>query len=180
MTEPTDDRRSPAVEDQRQGPPFLAGDRESLETWVEFYRETVPIKIGGLTGEQLCRATVPPSSLTLLGIVRHLTYVERVWFTNVVAGIDAPPLYCADDPDGDYHDLDPARAFDDLDRFHAELAVSRDHAAVVRELDAPLPGLRRGEPVNLRWVYTHLIEEYARHLGHADLIRECLDGTTGY
>ncbi len=180
MTNPPDDRLSPIVDDHRQGPTFLAGDRESLESWLEFYRATLPIKVGGLTAEQLCRAAVPPSPLTLLGIVRHLTYVERVWFTNTVAGIDAPPLYCEDDRDGDFNGIAPETAFDDLARFHDELEACRDHARAIADLDAPLPGLRHGQQLNLRWVYVHLIEEYARHLGHADLVRECVDGTTGY
>jgi hypothetical protein len=168
------------IADERTGPPFLSADRESLESWLEFYRATLPIKIGGLTADQLCQASVPPSSLTLLGIVRHLTYVERVWLTNTVAGLDAPPLYCEDDPDGDFNGIDPATAFDDLARYDRELEISREHARACADLDAPLPGRRHGQEVNLRWVYVHLIEEYARHLGHADLVRECVDGVTGY
>jgi hypothetical protein len=176
VTEP----RSRVVPDERGDPPFMAGDRESLESWLEQYRETVPIKVGGLTPEQLCHAAVPPSTLTLLGIVRHLTKVERYWFVNVVAGEDAPILYCVQDVDGDFNDVEPASALDDLGRFDAELVASRARAGAVTDLDAPLRGKRRGQQVNLRWVYVHMVEEYARHLGHADLIRECVDGVTGY
>ncbi len=181
MTRPRkDERRSPVVADDRTGPPFLAADRESLESWLEFYRATLPIKIGGLTADQLCLASVPPSSLTLLGIVRHLTFVERIWFTNTVAGLDVPPLYCEEDPDGDYNNAAPETAFEDLARYDAELEISRKHARACPDLDSPLPGLRHGQQLNLRWVYVHLIEEYARHLGHVDLVRECVDGSTGY
>lgn len=172
--------RSRVLDDDRSGSPFMDGDRDALESWLEFYRTTLPLKVAGLTGAQLCQASIPPSRLTLLGIVRHLTFVERIWFTNVVAGQDVPPLYCVDDPDGDFNHLDPAAAMADLGRYDAELGVSREHAALVADLDAALPGKRHGEELNLRWVYVHLIEEYARHLGHADLVRECVDGVTGY
>jgi hypothetical protein len=172
--------RSPSVADDRVDPPFLAGDRDSLESWLELYRATVPIKVGGLTPEQLCRPAVPPSTLTLLGIVRHLTKVERYWFANVVSGDDAPILYCGEDEDGDFNDIAAESALADLERFDAELEASRDRARAVTDLDAPLRGKRRGRDVNLRWVYAHMVEEYARHLGHADLIRECVDGVTGY
>ena len=172
--------RSRGVTDDRADPPFMAGDRESLESWLELYRATVPIKVGGLTPEQLCRPAVPPSTLTLLGIVRHLTKVERYWFVNVVGGEEAAILYCEDDEDGDFNDLKEDSALADLERFEAELAVSRERARAVTDLDAPLRGKRRGQDLNLRWVYVHMVEEYARHLGHADLIRECVDGVTGY
>lgn len=170
---------TPIVEDDRTGPPFMAGDRESLESWLELYRETLPIKLSGLTPEQLCERAVPPSTLSLLGIARHLTKVERYWFQNVVAGQDLPRLYC-EVPDGDYDHTEPASALADVERFGTELAASRDAAAAVDDLDAALPGKRDGEDLNLRWVYVHMIEEYARHLGHADLLRECVDGATGY
>lgn len=172
--------RSPQIPDERDDPPFMAGDRDSLESWLELYRATLPIKVGGLTPSQLCQAAVPPSSLTLLGIVRHMTKVERYWFGNVVGGEDLPFLYCEQDPDGDFNDLAEDSALADLGRFEAELVASRHRAHAVIDLDAPLPGKRRGNDVNLRWVYVHMIEEYARHLGHADLIRECVDGVTGY
>ncbi|MDH4017951.1 MAG: DinB family protein, partial [Actinomycetota bacterium] len=71
-------------------------------------------------------------------------------------------------------------AFDDLGRYDAEIVASRERAADVPDLDSALPGQRNGQPVNLRWVYTHLVEEYARHMGHADLVRESIDGATGY
>jgi hypothetical protein len=158
----------------------MAGERDSLESWLELYRDTLPIKVGGLTARQLCQVAVPPSSLTLAGIVRHMTKVERYWFGNVVAGEDLPALYCEQDEDGDFNDVSEDDALADLDRFDLELATSRTRARAVTDLDAPLPGRRRGQEVNLRWVYVHMVEEYARHLGHADLIRECVDGVTGY
>jgi hypothetical protein len=171
---------SPAPIDDRADIPLMAGERESLEAWLEMYRCTLPLKVGGLTPEQLCTASVPPSNLTLVGLVRHLTEVERHWFGTVVSGGTPPSLYCADDRDGDFNGIDPAQALSDLVRHDEELTTSRLRAARVPALDSALPGTRRGQPVNLRWVYTHMIEEYARHLGHADLLREAIDGATGY
>lgn len=176
ISEPT----TPIVADDRADPPFLDSDRPALEAWLELYRKTLPIKIGGLTADQLCRRSVPPSTLSLMGIVRHLTKVEHYWFGTIAAGLPAPMLYRENDPDGDFNEADPATAFRDLDAYHAQLPVSRQQAAAVDDLDRPLPGLRHGEPLNLRWVYLHMIEEYARHLGHVDLLREAIDGSTGY
>jgi hypothetical protein len=144
------------------------------------YRTTLPLKVGGLTPDQLCAASAPPSNLTLLGLVRHLTEVEQYWFGTVVSGQSLPAIYCEDDGDGDFTLIDPAHALDDLARYGNELVASRARAARVADLDAALPGTRRGQQVNLRWVYVHMIEEYARHLGHADLLREAIDGATGY
>ncbi|NVM99702.1 DinB family protein [Arthrobacter sp. SDTb3-6] len=176
----TPGHRTPDVPDTRTAPPFMAGDRESLESWLEFYRQTLPIKVGGLTAGQLCQAAVPPSALTIAGIVRHLTDVERYWFSNVVAGTAQPARYGAEDPDADFNAYSPDTALADVAAYTGELARVRPLAAAVADLDAPLPALRHGQELNLRWVYTHMIEEYARHLGHVDLLRECLDGSTGY
>ena len=123
---------------------------------------------------------MPPSPLSLLGVVRHLTKVEHYWFGNVVAGLDQPRLYCETDPSGDFADTAPENALADIDRYHAEVATAREMAAAVTDLDAVLPGKRNGEDINLRWILVHMIEECARHLGHADLLRECIDGRTGY
>jgi hypothetical protein len=171
---------SPDVVDARSGPPFLDGDRAALEAWLEFYRETLPIKVGGLTPEQLCHRSVPPSTLSLIGIVRHLTEVEMYWFGTVATGHQEVPPYSANDPDGDFNDVTEETALADLERYRTEVAAARQRGSAIADLDQPLPGLRRGEQVNLRWIYLHMIEEYARHLGHADLVRECVDGVTGY
>jgi hypothetical protein len=179
MTDP-DPRLSPARPDDRGEIPFMAAERESLEAWLDMYRQTLPLKVGSLTPEQLCTASAPPANLTLLGLVRHLTEVERFWFGRKVSGEILPSIYCETDPDGDFHDLNPGHAFDDLTRYDEEVASSRARAARVPDLDRALPGTRRGQPLNLRWVYVHMIEEYARHLGHADLLREAIDGVTGY
>lgn len=174
------EERTPELPDTRTGPPFMAGERESLEAWLEFYRVTLPIKVGGLTAGQLCRAAVPPSSMTLAGIVRHLTDVERYWFSNVAAGSTEAARYRAVDPVADFNAYSEATALADVAAYTEELTSVRALAATVADLDAPLPGLRHGAQLNLRWVYSHMIEEYARHLGHVDLLRECVDGRTGY
>lgn len=176
----SDQERTPTVEDTRKQLDFMSGDRASLEAWLEFYRETIPLKIGGLSKEQLCKQAVPPSSLTLVGLVRHLADVERYWFSNIVGGTEEKAHYKSEDPDADFNDYSEETALADVRHFSAELPRARMHAAKVKDLDTPLPALRHGKEVNLRWVYTHMIEEYARHAGHLDLVRECVDGSTGY
>ena len=123
---------TPRLDDDRARPPFMASDRASLDSWLEFYRSTLPLKIGGLTPEQLCRRAIPPSTLTLLGIVRHLTKVERYWFGNVVAGLDQPRLYCEADPEGDFAGGRLETALADLDRYYAEVASARETGSATR------------------------------------------------
>jgi uncharacterized damage-inducible protein DinB len=162
----------------RTDPPFLDAERPALEAWLEFHRATLVLKCAGLTAEQLATRSVPPSTLSLLGLVRHMTEVERGWFRRTLEGEDAPPLYYTDDnEDGDFDDVDPARADDDLARFEAELDAVR--AVAGRHSLEDVGTSRRGKQVDLRWIYLHMIEEYARHNGHADLLRECIDGATG-
>jgi uncharacterized damage-inducible protein DinB len=165
---------------ERVDPAFGLGDREMLESWLEFHRATLLMKCAGLSRDQLATRSVPPSSLSLLGLVRHMADVERNWFRRVLAGEPAPGIYWSDDnEDGDFNDIDAA---DDAEAF-ATLANECDHARSVAaefgSLDDVGTGLRQGEPVSLRWIYVHMIEEYARHNGHADLLRERIDGVTG-
>ncbi len=180
MTQPTANREYPGPRERRD-PPWVAAERPMLEAWLDFHRATLRWKCEGLTGEQLATRSVPPSSLSLLGLVRHLTEVERSWFSRTLAGRDAPPLYYDDEnPDGDFDDLDPARAEDALAAYDAEVATSREVVTAYDSLDAIGAVMRHGEHnVSLRWIYVHMIEEYARHNGHADLLREAVDGATG-
>ena len=122
---------------------------------------------------------VTPSTLSLLGLVRHMAEVERGWFRRRLGGQgDLGRLYCSDEfPDGDFDLADPAGAEADFGAFAAECAAA-DDAARDRSLDETFLS-RRGDRLDLRWVYLHMIEEYARHNGHADLIRELIDGVTG-
>jgi uncharacterized damage-inducible protein DinB len=162
----------------RTEPPFRDPERPALEAWLEYHRATLLMKCAGLTAEQLATRSVPPSTLSLLGLVRHMTEVERSWFRRRLERADVAPLYYDDaNPDGDFDDVDPARADDDLAAFQAELDAVR---AVTARHGLDDVGLARdGAEVDLRWIYLHMIEEYARHNGHADLLRECIDGATG-
>ena len=165
---------TPGIE--REWAPFLAAERPMLEAWLEYHRATLVLKCEGLGAERLAEASVPPSDLSLLGLVRHMAEVERNWFQRVFAGVDAPPHYCSDaDAEADFDRVDPGRATQDFETFEAECAASRAVAAQAASLDA----VDRGGGISLRWIMLHMIEEYARHNGHADLLRERIDGATG-
>jgi uncharacterized damage-inducible protein DinB len=167
----------------RARPGLQAGERDMLTGWLEHHRAILLWKCEGLTGEQLRLRSVPPSNLSLLGLVRHMADVERGWFRQVLLGEDVPSLYeTAEDPDGDFNgadDADVAAAFKD---FEAECAAARQAAAEAPSLDtlSEERSQRTGQQFSLRWILTHMIEEYARHNGHADLLRESIDGATGY
>jgi uncharacterized damage-inducible protein DinB len=168
---------APKVE--RAEAPYVAGERAMLEAWLEYHRQTLLQKCGELTEEQLKTATVPPSSLTLLGLVRHMSEVERWWFRRNVAGEPISDLHCTDEsPDGDFDDLDSADPAADFATYAAECEAA-SAAVAGRDLDDTFHHPRRGVEMSIRWVYIHMIEEYARHNGHADLIRERIDGATG-
>ena len=162
----------------RAFPDHAAAERESLEQWLVFHRRTLLDKCSGLAGHQLKIASAPPSELTLLGLVRHMTEVERSWFRSRFAGADLGEKYCTPEyPDGDFDLIADADPEADFMAFRQECELA-DQAAAGRGLDETFTA-PRGRTLNLRWVYTHMIEEYARHNGHADLLRERIDGTTG-
>jgi hypothetical protein len=150
-------------------------ERSSLESWLEYHRATLLIKCAGLTPAQLVTRSCPPSPLSLLGLVRHMAEVES-WF-HVFDGQPKGQFFCSDDnPEADFEKVDPQRADQDLAVYRA--SVQRARAAVIGcSLDELIPVSAR--PTSLRWVYQHMIEEYARHNGHADLLREQIDGVTG-
>lgn len=166
-----------AVTIERTPPSNTADERSMLEGWLDYHRATLRWKCEGLDDDQLRRRSVPPSSMSLLGVVRHMAEVERSWFRRVLAGEDAPPRYYSDDDiNGEFDNVDTADVAEAFDYFEAECTRAREVAAE-RSLDDT--GIRRGEPVSVRWVLTHMIEEYARHNGHADLLRETIDGAVG-
>jgi hypothetical protein len=171
----------PLVTIERHEPAFGLAERDMLEGWLEYHRATMLLKCEGLAPNQLKTRSVPPSSLSLLGLVRHMTEVERAWFRRRLAGEDAPYVYCdaATNPDGDFDDVDTADADADRAALLAEIDTCRVIAAKHALDDTGPPGSRPGPPATLRWIYAHMIEEYARHNGHADLLRECIDGSTG-
>ena len=160
----------------RPRPPFVGDERAVLDGWLDFHRATLLWKCEGLTLDQLKLAPVPTSTLTLLGLVRHLTEVERGWFLPFL-GEQVPDLYCSEDnPDGDFDDVPDADAAGDLARY-GEVVDAISALLAHRRLDEV--EVDEGKSYNLRWIMTHLIEEYARHNGHADLLREAIDGRTG-
>ncbi|AFU05168.1 DinB family protein [Nocardia brasiliensis] len=165
---------------QRSEAPLVAGEYEMLVGFLQFQRDTLDWKCSGLTAEQLRRQAVPPSTLSLLGLVRHLTEVERTWFTRVYQGVAAPSLYWATDPaeDTDFQveNADPTAS---IQLWRNECDRSRDILATNPPLDTTATRPSNGETYSLRWILIHLIEEYARHNGHADLLREAIDGQTG-
>lgn len=170
-----------APEIDRRPEPDLGAERALLTGWLDYHRDTLLHKCAGLTTDQLRTASVEPSSLSLLGLIRHLTYVERAWFRQRFAGQDLPDLFdFTADPDAEFR-VETADPEADFAALRAEIAAA-DAAAAGRDLDEEFTLRRRdgsGHQLSLRWVYLHMIEEYARHNGHADLIRERLDGVTG-
>lgn len=162
---------SPSVE--RAEPAFTLPEPAALRAFVTYHRQTLLWKVSGLTGEQLATRSLPSTAMTLLGLVRHLANVEHGWWRVRVAGEQAPPPHPWDH-DEDWNDLDPTQAAADLDTLHATWAAC-DEVAARYELDDEFPAYG-DETWSVRTLYLHLIEEYARHNGHADLIREALDG----
>ncbi|QUH00463.1 DinB family protein [Saccharopolyspora erythraea] len=168
------------AEDDRREPPRIADEVTTLTSFLDWHRRTLELKCAELPARQLADKAVPPSALSLHGLVRHLAGVERWWFRIQFRGEDLPMLYYSDDdPDQDFESLhgDFAEA---LASWRAECDASRKVVAEAASLDET--GTRRstGEPISLRWVLVNLIAEYARHNGHADLLRERLDGATGH
>jgi uncharacterized damage-inducible protein DinB len=167
---------------ERREAEHTSDERTSLEQWLDYHRATLLHKCAGLTGDQLKQRSVAPSTLSLLGLVRHMTEVERWWFRVHAAGEDIGFLYCTDDDENaDFDALETADAASDLAAFGQEVDACRAAAAGKALHDVVTcsdHGHRRNDR-DIRWIYQHMIEEYARHNGHADLIRECIDGSTG-
>ncbi|CAM5481909.1 DinB family protein [Streptomyces atroolivaceus] len=164
----------------RHMPPLDADERTSLESWLDFYRVTLDRKCEGLTDGRLREPAAAPSPITLLGLLQHAAEVERNWFRRVLAQEDIPPIY---DPeagpegtDGGFDLAEDATYGKARAVWQSEMDRARENCAG-RALDDTCPFM--GGRVTLRWIYTHMIGEYARHCGHADLLRERLDGRTG-
>ncbi|MFD7097971.1 DinB family protein [Streptomyces xanthophaeus] len=165
----------------RTEPSTTADEREMLDGWLDYHRATLAWKCEGLGDEQLRRTPLAPSELSLLGLVRHLAEVERYWFREIIQGEELPELYCtSEEPDGDFHFTDTDTWAEAEQVWQTEVELARQ-AVKGLSLDARSDPAshHRGEEFSLRWVYTHMIEEYARHNGHADLLREQIDGATG-
>jgi uncharacterized damage-inducible protein DinB len=179
-TERADMWLDPAA-DPRDSGTELTDERGTVLEYLRAYRLTVEMKCADLDAEQLARRSVPPSTMSLLGLVRHMAEVERFWFRRVLAGEDAPKLFCTDaDPDGDWDAAvpDPAVVEAAWTAWRDEVGYAEQF--VDRATDLAVTGhMPNGSAVQLREVLVHMIEEYARHCGHADLLRERIDGRVG-
>jgi len=164
-----------APEITRIDEPFTGPERGNLDGFLDWHRTTLLWKCAGLTGGQLALRSVPPSNLSLLGLVRHMAGVERAWFRIRFRNEPVPRMYAYQD--AAFEEADPAAAEADFAAFAEECELARK-AAAGASLEEEFTFGDRG-PYTLRWVYTHMIEEYARHNGHADLLRERIDGVTG-
>jgi hypothetical protein len=162
-------------DDDRREPPADGDERTLLVGWLEFHRATLARKCAGLSDVQLRSCAVPPSTLSLIGLVRHLTEIERLYVRHGFAGeaISALQYVSDEEPEGDFDLRDDVRG--SLAAWEEHVAAARDAVAAAPDLDAR--GTR--SPETLRWVLTKVIQEYARHNGHADLLRQVLDGATG-
>ena len=166
-------------EDTRPEPPDVAGEAETLSGFLDFQRATLLWKLEGLDDEQLRRPMVP-SGTSLLGMVKHLAYVERGWFQQVWAGQEIAVPWTGEDPDADWRIEPDETTKDVLALYEGECARSREIVAAASSLDEAVEHPRRqGWRMSRRWILTHMLEETARHVGQADILREQIDGATG-
>jgi len=168
------------ADDPRPPVPLVGGEKEILTAFLDWHRETFELKCADVAPERLSDKGIPPSGLSLHGLLRHLAGVERWWFRQQFEGEDVAMLYYSDeDPDQDFDTLDgdPAAA---LAVWRAECGRSREIVASASSLDQSGIRKRDGQPFSLRWLLVNMIAEYARHDGHADLLRERIDGRTGH
>jgi uncharacterized damage-inducible protein DinB len=163
---------------ERPLPPFVGPEKEMLLGFLEFQRETAIWKLAGVTEEQ-ARQRLGPSSLTLIGIVNHLAFVERAWFRSALTGEDLNATSTPDVMDRYWTVPDDVTVADVIAAYRAEIARSNTIIDAY-DLDTIAARPRRNRPpMSLRWIMLHMIEEVARHCGHMDLIRESIDGKTG-
>jgi len=167
------------TDDPREALDAAATDeRSTVLGYLRRYRLTLEMKCADLDAEQMARRSVPPSPLSLLGLVRHMAAVERHWFRRVMADVPAPRLY-GETPgdDADFHGAaaDPAIVAEAWWAWREEVEFAEQFVAATPDLGT----LGKGRAVPLRDVLVHMVEEYARHCGHADLLRECIDGRVG-
>jgi uncharacterized damage-inducible protein DinB len=171
----------PADDPRTYGNP--KGEKATLREYLSNYRLTLDMKCGGLEAEQLARRSVPPSTLSLLGLIRHLAQMENHWFQRVLqARTDQPRLYKRDDDrDADFSGAvaDPAVVDEAFAAWKAEIAAADEWLDALDEDDLGREVPFDDDTVSVRDVLVHVVEEYARHAGHADLLRECIDGRTG-
>ena len=167
-------------DDPRETGDHPVGEKDTVWSYLRHYRLTLEMKCAGLDAEQLAERSVPPSSLSLLGLVRHLAMVEQQWFQRVLQGRDVPRLY--HDPADRDHDFngavaDPVVVEEAWATWRREVEAADAWLAGDVSMDAEVP--HGDDTASVRDVLVHMVEEYARHLGHADLLRERIDGRTG-
>ncbi|MBE1611457.1 DinB family protein [Actinopolymorpha pittospori] len=165
---------------ERIPPPIIGDEREMLRGFLDYHRATLAMKCDGLSDEQLREKSMPPSTLSLLGLVRHMAEVERTWFRRAINGERDLPLVWSNE--GDFqvaYDASASSRSEAFDAWQAEVEHSRRIEREAESLDVIGHQPRWGEDVSLRMVMVHVLLEYARHNGHADFLREGVDGTVG-
>jgi uncharacterized damage-inducible protein DinB len=165
--------------DRRTGPPSFGGEREMLRAFLDYHRATLAMKCDGLTDEELRRPSMPPSTLSLLGLVRHMAEVERAWFRRVFQDNDAPMVWSDEIDFQAAYDASESTRAEAFAAWEAEIESSRRIEREAESLDLAGYQPRWGENVSLRMVMVHVLLEYGRHNGHADFLREGVDGTVG-
>jgi uncharacterized damage-inducible protein DinB len=168
------------VTDDRVGPPLRGDERETLRAFLDYHRATLAMKCEGLSDEQLRERSSPPSTLSLLGLVRHMAEVERTWFRRVMDAEQVGMVWSEEENDFQRaYDATGSTRAEAFGAWAAEVEISRRVEREAASLDVTAHQARWGEDVSLRLVMVHMIQEYARHNGHADLLREAVDGTVG-
>jgi uncharacterized damage-inducible protein DinB len=167
------------VIDNRAGPPSFGTERDMLRAFLDYHRATLGMKCEGLTGEELRKQSMPPSVLSLLGLVRHMAEVERAWFRRVFDDNDAPMVWSGEIDFQAAFDTSASTEVEAFTAWETEVENSRRIEREAESLDLPGYQPRWGEEVSLRMVMVHVLLEYARHNGHADFLREGIDGTVG-
>ncbi|MFE0100397.1 DinB family protein [Streptomyces sp. NPDC059009] len=165
--------------DHRTGPPSMGDERETLRAFLDYHRATLAMKCEGLGDEELRQQSMPPSTLSLLGLVRHLAEVERAWFRRVFEDNDAPMVWSDTIDFQAAYDASASTRQEAFAAWEAEVENSRRIEREAASLDLVGHQPRWGEDVSLRMVMVHVLLEYGRHNGHADFLREGVDGTVG-
>ncbi|MFE1476920.1 DinB family protein [Streptomyces cyaneofuscatus] len=166
-------------DDHRVGPPSFGSERETLRAFLDYHRATLAMKCEGLTDEQLREKSMEPSALSLLGLVRHMAEVERAWFRRTFEDRDAPMVWSEKTDFQAAYDASASTRVEAFTAWEAEVEISRRIEREAGSLDLAGYQPRWGEEVSLRMVMVHVLLEYGRHNGHADLLREGVDGTVG-
>ena len=167
------------ITDDRVGPPNFGSEREMLRAFLDYHRATLAMKCQGLTDEELRQQSMPPSRLSLLGLVRHMAEVERTWFRRVFEDHDAPMVWSDKVDFQAAYDASASSRVEAFAAWEAEVENSRRIERSAESLDVAGYQPRWHEEVSLRMVMFHVLLEYGRHNGHVDLLREGIDGEVG-